>query len=92
MMQKLLHEEPRMQIKNTQQLGLGGWLRPAQYWASPEGQRRKALRRLDKCAAAPRDMTPRLVKTGRPKHTASDDGLSTRLAGLNQGCIKDHHD
>ena len=56
-----------MHITNRKQAGVAGWLTPAQYWASPEGQRRKALRRLDKCAAARRDMTPRLVKQpGRP--------------------------
>jgi len=58
-----------MHITNSKQAGVAGWLTPAQYWASPEGQRRKTLRRLDKCAASPRDMTPRLVK--RPGRQAS---------------------
>ena len=51
-----------MHIKNQRQAGVTGWLTPARYWASPEGQRRKELRRLDKFAASPRDMRPRLVK------------------------------
>ena len=51
-----------MHIKNQRQAGMTGWLPPARYWASPEGQRRKELRRLEKFAASPRDMTPRLVK------------------------------
>ena len=51
-----------MRITNSKQAGVVGWLSPAKYWASPEGKRRKELRRLDKCAASPRDMTPRLVK------------------------------
>ena len=52
-----------MHIKNKRRAGVTGWLSPARYWASPEGQRRKELRRLYKLAALPRDMTPRLVKT-----------------------------
>ena len=51
-----------MHIKNRKQAGVTGRLTPAKYWASPEGQRRKALRRLDKFAALPRDVMPRLVK------------------------------
>jgi hypothetical protein len=51
-----------MHITNSKQAGVVGWLSPAKYWASAEGKRRKELRRLDKLAAAPRDMTPRLVK------------------------------
>ena len=51
-----------MHVTNRKQAGVAGWLSPARYWASPEGQRRKELRRLDKCAVSPRDMTPRLVK------------------------------
>ena len=58
-----------MHIKSKQQAGVTGWLPPARYWASPEGQRRKELRRLDKLASLPHDMTPRLVKktTGESK-------------------------
>ena len=36
-----------MQIKNRQQLKISTWKSPAQYWASPEGKRRKEFRRLD---------------------------------------------
>ena len=54
--------ETTMHVKNRRQARVTGWLTQAQYWVSPEGQRRKELRRLDKCAALPRDMTPRLVK------------------------------
>ena len=39
-----------MHITNRKQAGVVGWLTPAQYWASPEGKRRKELRRLDRCA------------------------------------------
>jgi hypothetical protein len=51
-----------MQIRNPQQVGIKRWTSPAQYWRSPEGRRRKELRRLDRVAQRPRDMTPRLVK------------------------------
>ncbi len=51
-----------MEIRNARRAGIAGWLSPAQYWASPEGKRRKELRRLDKFAGGPRDMAPRLVK------------------------------
>ncbi len=61
-----------MHIMNRKQAGVVGWLPPAKYWASPEGQRRKTLRRLDKFAASPRDMTPRLVKQPN-RHTSSSD-------------------
>ena len=54
--------EMSMHIKNRKQAGVTGRLPRAQYWASPEGQRRKELRRLDRFASVPRDMTPRLVK------------------------------
>ncbi len=51
-----------MRITNRKQAGLAGWLPAAKYWASPEGKRRKELRRLDKFARSPGDMRPRLVK------------------------------
>ena len=51
-----------MYLKSRKQAGITEWLSPAKYWASPEGQRRKELRRLDKIAARPHDMRPRLVR------------------------------
>ncbi len=66
MMNSAMGLEDAMHIDNRKQAGVPGWLTPAQYWASPEGRRRKELRRLDKFAARPRDLTPRLVrKAGR---------------------------
>ena len=57
-------QRQRIQIKNMRRAGVTTRHVPArQYWTSPEGQRRKELRCLDKFAALPRDMTPRLVKT-----------------------------
>ena len=56
-----------MHIKNMNQAGVSGWLTRAQYWASPEGQRRKELRRLDRLAASQHDMTPRLVMKANRK-------------------------
>ena len=77
-----------MRIKNTQQMGLGRWLTPAQYWASPEGQHRKERRRLDQCAATPRDMTPRLIRNpARPEAAANHPGPSAR-GGIRS---KHHH-
>jgi len=62
-----------MHIKNKRQAGVTGWLAPAQYWASPEGRRRKELRRLDKFATSRRDMTPRLVKKATGRNTRGAD-------------------
>ncbi len=62
MISSAVREEHSVYIANRTQAGVVGWLSRAQYWASVEGQRRKELRRLDKLAAAPRDMSPRLVK------------------------------
>jgi len=73
-----------MQIKKR-----SGWVSPAKYWASTEGQHRKELRKLDANAHRSIDMTPRLV--GRTDNTPTEPkrDVRTRTSGSQYPACKE---